>query len=297
MNYYNISNNVKVSTLCFGCEPLGGTDWGEINVKDIEEAIEYAVYKGVNFFDTADIYGLGLSETRLSKILGSKRHDLQIATKGGVSWDKPIDQVRANIKFDNSPKYLKKAIDNSLKRLKLDKLPIYYIHWPDNITDIRATFEFLNSQQENGKIGLIGCSNFTSLQMAEASEVANVSFAQLPLNLISGNLSDDIVSVCNKFDIKVVAYNVLESGLLTGKYDDKSKFSEDDRRSKLAIFKGEAFENALKIVDLSKEKAKKLNLSLSEYSIKMVLEEENVCSVITGIKNIKQIQENIKAVL
>ena len=79
---------INFSKICFGCEPLGGFNWGNVNLRQIEKAISISIDSGVNFFDTADVYGLGLSEKRLSRILGEKRHDMIIATKGGVSWKK-----------------------------------------------------------------------------------------------------------------------------------------------------------------------------------------------------------------
>lgn len=85
----------KLSPICFGCEPLGGTDWGDVNIDDLKNAIHKSLDLGINFFDTAGVYGLGLSEERLSKILGKKRHNVIIATKGGLTWKKNKISKRA----------------------------------------------------------------------------------------------------------------------------------------------------------------------------------------------------------
>ena len=297
MKYSTIGKDIKISKLCFGCEPLSGFDWGDVNISSIEEAIEYAVDIGVNFFDTADIYGLGLSEKRLSNILGNKRYDMQVATKGGVSWIKNKNDKRAIIKMDSTPQYLEKAIDKSLQRLKLDIIPIYYIHWPDKNTNIKKTFEFLQKEKEKGKIGLIACSNYNTIQIEEACSVADVSLLQLPLNILNKTVSSEIFQLCDKYKIKIVAYNVLANGLLSGKYNYDSTFQNNDRRSRLKDFQGKKFKKNLQKVDILQKEAKKYNLTLAQYSIKFVNEYANVCSAITGIKNLKQLKENIEGVL
>ena len=113
----------KFSKICFGCEALGGMDWGEVNLKDLEDAINVAIDLGVNFFDTADVYGLGLSEKRLSQILGQRRLDMIIGTKGGIQWTEST-KGRAKTRFNSSPEYIETCVEESLKRLKLEIIPI-----------------------------------------------------------------------------------------------------------------------------------------------------------------------------
>ncbi len=281
-----------VSRICFGCEPLGGTDWGRVDVSDIASAITRALDLGVNFFDTADVYGLGLSEERLSEILGDKRHDVVIATKGGMSWADAPPGGRAVIKRDSSPKYLRSAVEASLRRLRIDSIPIYFIHWPDPNIEIAATFECLARLRDEGKIGQIGCSNFSAAQVRAACDVAEVSYVQLPLNLLDGGLVPDMDELVREKSIGVVAYNVLANGLLTGKYDASSRFPENDRRSRLPRFQGDAFKLALRqVADISLAAAAE-NLTCAQYAITKVLERAGVVSVILGIKNRQQIEEN-----
>jgi aryl-alcohol dehydrogenase-like predicted oxidoreductase len=148
----------ELSPLCFGCEPLGGTDWGGVDVAEIGLAIDHALDLGIDFFDTADVYGLGLSEERLAEALGTRRHDVVIATKGGVSWSRPGPQLRATVTYDSSPQYLRTAVENSLRRLRLDVLPIYYIHWPDPKTPIGATFAELEKLRSPKPVARRRCS-------------------------------------------------------------------------------------------------------------------------------------------
>ena len=199
-----------LSKFCFGCEPLGGVDWGEVNLKEISNAIELAVDYGINFFDTAAVYGLGLSETRLSKILGNKRHDIYIATKGGLVWENNNNSNnRTIISKNSSPKTIRKGVEESLTRLRVDKIPIYYIHWPDLNVDIRHTFEELSKLQNEQKIIRIGCSNFNINQLEKACSVANVSLLQIPINILNLEKAQDLLSFSINHNVGVAAYNVL----------------------------------------------------------------------------------------
>jgi aryl-alcohol dehydrogenase-like predicted oxidoreductase len=281
-----------VSKICFGCEPLGGADWGEVDVAAIADAVDRALELGVNFFDTADVYGLGLSETRLSQILGSRRHDVVIATKGGMSWQLPASGGRATIRRDSSPKYLRSAVEASLRRLRLERLPVYFIHWPDPNTDIRATFECLARLQDARKIGWIGCSNFSAEQVRLASQVAEVAYVQLPLNILGEDMEPDMLQLVREKRIGVVAYNVLANGLLTGKYGADALFPENDRRSRLPLFQGDAYRNALaRLREISAIAAAK-ELTSAQYAIANVVECAEVTSAILGIKSRRQIEEN-----
>ena len=296
MRYSDLSESVRVSTICFGCEPLGGKDWGNVNIADIDLAVHRSIELGVNYFDTADVYGLGQSEERLSRILGTRRHELVIATKGGVSWRKAKNLRRAKTSLDSSPKYLRKAVENSLRRLRLDCLPVYYVHRPDPNTDIRITFEFLAKLQSEDKIRLLGCSNYNSKQIVLASEVVNLSVVQLPINILTGSLPVDLLDICNKHNVKIIAYNVLASGLLTGKYDEDSKFDANDRRSRLPLFQGKEFRESLKQAHSIEKTAQNSSLTVCQYSINWVLNQPRVASAIIGIKNVKQLEEDILGV-
>jgi aryl-alcohol dehydrogenase-like predicted oxidoreductase len=281
----------SLSSLCFGCEPLGGTDVGNLDLSAVKKAIHIALDLGVNFFDTAGVYGLGLSEKRLSAILGNRRKDLVIATKGGLSWEKSVSGRSIIIK-NSSPTAIRKDVESSLRRLRLDCLPIFFVHWPDIKTPIEDTFVEVFNLQNEGKIQFIGCSNFSAEQIQKACSISKVDYLQLSINLFSNTLNSDISDICERNGIKVIAYNILANGLLTGKLNKNSKFKENDRRSRLPLFKGVKFLNALKKVKKFKIKASENNSNLLNYSINWALKKKNVYSVIIGIKNPKQIKQN-----
>lgn len=294
MRYFQLNNNIKVSRFCFGCEALGGTDWGDnVDIKEIAKSIEYAIEQGVNFFDTADVYGLGLSESRLSSIFSHKRHDLFIATKGGVSW-KVGNKGRATTKINSgSPDYIRKAVEDSLKRLRLDRIPAYYIHWPEKGKDMGATAEALYELQNAGKIGVIGCSNFSSKQLLRVLEFAPIKLLQIPVNILSDYPPPQTLDVCTQNNIHIVGYNILASGLLTGKFSSQSVFPSSDRRSRLPQFVGDGLKQSIEKIDLLNKQAKLARLSLTQYSIKTAFSALSVDATIIGIKRKNQLRENI----
>ena len=281
----------SISPICFGCEPLGGTDWGDIDLVSIEKAIHKALDLGINFFDTAGVYGLGLSEERLSKILGNRRHDVIIATKGGLSW-KESRTVRSGVIKDSSPIAIRKDVESSLVRLRLECLPIFFVHWPDINTPIEDTFIELLKLKKEGKIKSIGCSNFSAQQLKRACLISKIDYVQLPINILNTSLDKNIAEICKKNKIQIVAYNVLLNGLLTGKFNKNTNFQENDRRSRLPLFRGINFIDVLEKVENLKLKAAENNSTITNYAINWVLKQKNICSVVIGIKNSEQIAEN-----
>lgn len=285
-------NKRKISRLCFGCEALGGTDWGKFSLTDVEDAILESLDLGVNFFDTAAVYGLGLSEIKLSDILGDKRHDLYIATKGGLQWENTPNGKRAKIVKDSSASSIKSGVKNSLQRLKLDIIPIYYVHWPDPNIPFEETFEILNKLKERELIGGIGCSNFTPAQVEKVLKISDIEYLQIPVNIFNSKILDSFLPLCSKNQISIVAYNVLANGLLTGKFNCNSLFPHNDRRSRLDDFKGSLFKDNLNRVKQIRKIADREGQSLAQYSINWILRKELVSSAITGIKNVNQLREN-----
>jgi len=285
----------KVSPICFGCEPLGGNDWGDIDVSTIESAVHRALELGVTFFDTAAVYGLGLSEKRLSHILGKRRFDVTISTKGGLSWQQSKCSKRAQVAVNCSPQAIQRNIEDSLRRLRLDCLPVFFVHWPDANVPIEMTFERLNKMCDDKKIASIGCSNFTAKQLEAACVVSNVEYVQIPVNILTGGISETFAEITSRHSVNIVAYNILAYGLLTGKYDLKSKFKENDRRSRLPLFKGSQYIDTLKRIEKLRVEAQNCNQSLAQYAIHWVLQQPNMLSVVLGIKNSKQIEENWQA--
>jgi len=280
----------NLSKICFGCEALGGTDWGKVDVKQIKDAIRYAIELGVNSFDTAGVYGLGLSEERLCEALGSKRHDLLLVTKGGLSWKENESGSRAIIYKNSSRIAIEHDILSSLRRLKIERIPIFFIHWPDPNTAFQETFECLNEMRHKGRIQFVGCSNFSLEALEESIQYCKIDYVQIPINLLYQDQYWKIFEFCSNHDIKIFGYNVLASGILTGKYSAKSKFGENDRRSRSEDFKKYINLYEKKKLQIHKE-LRLRGLSMTQLAISQIFDQCQLEAAIVGIKSKKQLDD------
>jgi len=288
-------SHLRVSRLGFGCEPLGGTDWGEVDVCTIQKAVQTAYERGVTLFDTADVYGLGLSEQRLAEALGTNRHSAVISTKFGVNWREDPKWTRAETFLDSSPKRVRKALANSLERLRIDHIPLYFVHWPDATTPLEVTLLALKCYQENGQIGEIGLSNFSASQIEQASSLVRIAAVQLQYNLIDCQAEEELLPLCEQLGISVIAYGTLAQGLLTGKYDESVAFDENDRRYRLPHFQPAHIERNLAAVRRLREVGGRYNKAPAQVAIRWVLEHPAVDAVIVGAKTPTQVESNLGA--
>ena len=291
MRYTTVEGlDIKPSCLGLGCWQLGGHGWGKVSERGIVKGIYKALNSGVNFFDTAPIYGLGRSEKVLGKTLHSKRKNVIIATKGGLAWEKS----KTFRKFtDNSPTNINREVDMSLKRLKTDYIDIYQIHWPDPNTPIEDTLHAMEKLKDSDKIRCIGCCNFSLELLKESLECAEIKTIQIPYNLIDRKVEKDLLPFCRKNNIRVLAYSSIAKGLLTGKYNKNTKFGEDDHRSRHKYFHGEDFLKNLKILEKVEVIAKKLDKLPAQIALRWVLENPCVTTALVGIKNVAQVEENV----
>ena len=289
------SEKVAISKLTFGCGPLSGVDWGNFDVNDTMAAVAEAADLGVNVFDTADIYGLGVSEELLSKALGSKRHDVVISTKFGVNWAKGVNDKWAKTFYDCSPKRVVEALEASLRRLRLDSIPLYYIHWPDPGTPFKQTAEALQRCQEAGKIQKIGLSNFPLSMIQEISKDIKISAVQAQYSLIDREVEDRFLHICKDLDIAVFTYGPLAQGFLSGKYNRGSKFDDTDCRSRLSHFKADEFQRHQDVINKIHEISKRYDITMSQVALRWVIENPNISSMISGIKTVSQMMDNAGA--
>jgi myo-inositol catabolism protein IolS len=279
-----------ISRLGMGCWAIGGHGWGKVSDEDSINAVRCALDNGVNFFDTADVYGFGKSETLLASALDSFRNKVVIASKGGVRWNEA-----GKVWTDISPAYLRLAVEGSLKRLKLDCIPLYYIHKPDNITPIQESIAALERMREEGMIGAIGVANFSVDQLLQALQVAKVTAVQVRQNIFERNTSKTLLSICKKYGVTIVAWGALADGLLTGKFTSKSRFESDDHRCRTAFFQGPAFLRNLKCLDEIRKVALIRGVVLSQLSLRYLLDSIDCACVLFGAKTETQVRENIGA--
>jgi aryl-alcohol dehydrogenase-like predicted oxidoreductase len=283
-------NGSPISRLGMGCWAIGGHGWGRVREEDSIQAVRCALENGVTFFDTADAYGLGKSETLLASVLGSSRIKVVIASKGGVRWNET-----GKVWSDISPAYLRLAIENSLRRLRLDCIPLYYIHKPDDVTPVQESVAALERMREEGKIGAIGVANFSVDQLLKALQVAPIAAVQVRLNVFDRDASQEILGICREQGITLVAWGALADGLLTGKFMASTRFLDDDHRSRMPEFTGDASSGYFKCLKLLEQLAADRGRRVSQLALRWVLDfTDGTCSLF-GAKTDIQVMENLGA--
>jgi aryl-alcohol dehydrogenase-like predicted oxidoreductase len=286
---------VKSVPFAFGCEPLGGFDSGNVDLPSLYLAIEKAWDMGVRVFDTADVYGLGESEKQLSKVLGTRRHDAIIVSKFGCRWETSSNTKRAKIIRDASPEYVESAVNSSLKRLNVDTLSCYLLHWPDINTPLVSTLEALEKCRDAGKISSYGLSNIQWSAYEPYLNQLRIDIFQGPFSLIQNyKIKENYISA-RAAGVGTLTYGSLGQGLLSGKYTCQNKFSLDDRRSRLPQFTTQGWKSYQKLLDVLKNASKAHQKTVSQVALRWILEQDIATAIIIGAKTTNQIEENMGA--
>ena len=293
MEYSKIKNtDLDVSRICMGGCPMGGYGWGAVQETELIDAVQAALDNGINFFDTADTYGLGQSEITLGKALGERRKDAVIATKFGVR------AGNGKTYYDNSPEYIEQALDASLKRLGTDYIDLYQVHYRDGVTPISVVAETLERMKEAGKIRYYGLSN---ISMKDYEEIAPfkgrfVSF-QDEYSLACRKNESDMLALSEKLNMTPLTWGSLGQGILTGKYDKTNvNFDSSDRRSRdiYVNFHGEKLFKNLEIVEAMRPIAAAHNKSVAAVAIRFILDHMSGSIVLCGAKRPAQILSNVE---
>ena len=287
------ASEISISPVGLGAWGIGGPPfWSERNENESIATIEAALDDGVNLIDTAPVYGFGRSEEVVGKAIRGRRDEVILATKCGIRWK---SKALKGLYNDLSSSSVSEEIDNSLKRLKTDRIDLYQVHWPDQKTPVEETMERLNSIKEQGKIRAIGVSNFSVDQMKAALKIAPVISLQPKYNMVERDIEREILPFCRDNSIGVLAYSPLASGLLTGKYDEDHKFDGWRGARNLGVFKKETFGPAMKIVKKLNNYADSKGMSLLSLAIQWVIFQPGVTCAIVGANRADQMKENIKA--
>ncbi len=295
MKYRNLGfTGLKVSVVGIGCNNFGM----RIDANKSAEVVHAALDLGVNFFDTADVYGEQQSEVMLGKaIKGRNREQIVIASKFGSPMGDGILQKGA------SRKHIFNAVDDSLRRLGTDYIDLYQQHFPDADTPVEETLEALDDLVRIGKVRYLGSSNYSGWQIADASWIAKHQglnrfvTAQNHYNLLDRRIEAEVLPACARFDVGLLPYFPLASGLLTGKYA-RGKSAPDD--SRLANF-GERGKRALSdknfdVVEKLAAYAAAHDRSLLDLAMSWLASNPLVSSVIAGATSAQQVELNTAAV-
>lgn len=294
MEYITLQNSdLKVSRFCMGGCPMGGYGWGDVQNAELLDAIHQALDMGVNFFDTADTYGLGESERTLAKGLGNRRKDVIIATKFGVrvGGGKTV--------YDNSPEYMEEALNASLQRLGTDYIDLYYIHYRDGVTPMEEVVGKLEQLRDQGKIRYFGLSNIHQDEMEELIPFkGKFVCCQNEFSLACRKFETDLKMVEKDLAASPLTWGSLGQGILTGKYTKENvNFGANDRRSRdiYENFHGAKLEQNLLIVEELKKIAAARGKSVAACAIRFILDYLPQSVVLAGVKRPAQLTSNLEA--
>jgi aryl-alcohol dehydrogenase-like predicted oxidoreductase len=285
--------DLEVSVVTFGCWAMGGEGWGEADDQAAVAAARHALDLGINFYDTADIYGRGHSEELLREAFGA-RDDVLIATKGGQWWDAP-----GGFRRTMDPAYLRRAVEYSLRRLGREVIDLYQVHWPpEDGSKIEDGIAALDDLRRQGKIRSIGVSNFSVPQHETALSIAQIHTSQPPLNLFQQQSLEAIIPFCRERNIAVMCYSPMAMGLLTGKFKEDHQFPPGDIRGNPwsgHLFGPEALPRHVRIVNRLNEAAAESGHTVAQLAVNWVLCQPGVTVALVGAKNPKQVDENVGA--
>lgn len=293
MEYISLRNSeLTVSRFCMGGCPMGAYGWGQVSEAELIDSVHAALDHGVNFFDTADTYGLGQSERTLAKALGTHRRDVVIETKFGVRTG------GGKTVYDNSPAYIRSALEASLQRLKTDWVDIYLIHYRDGITPLADVVAEMERLRQEGKIRYFGLSNVHMADIAEYLPFkGQFVCCQDEYSLACRKNETDLTHIRKELDLTPMTWGSLGQGILSGKYTKDSIFGPDDRRSReiYVNFHGEKLQQNMRIVEVLKEIAAERHLTPAACAIRFILDWMDPCAVLAGIKHVSQLQDNLDA--
>ena len=287
--------NWKVSEVGLGAWAIGGAGWGDVSEKDAMEVMQKAVERGVNFFDTADVYGDGRSERLIGQFLKKSNKKVYVATKFGR-------RLNPHVSSGYTKENLERFLDRSLKNLCVDTIDLIQLHSPP--TDLYykpEVFETLDSFVEEDKIQHYGVSVEKVEEGLKAIEYPGVVSVMIIFNIFRQRPMELFFEECRKRNVAVIARVPLASGLLTGKMSLKTEFPASDHRNYNRegkafdvgeTFSGVDFETGLKAVEELK-RIKPENMSLVQLALKWILMHNEVSCIIPGAKNAKQVEENI----
>lgn len=217
----------QVSRICLGTWALGGWCWGGTEKNDAERTIHKALDMGINFIDTAPVYGFGKSEELVGEAIQNygSREKILIATKTGLEW-----QDDGKVFRNTAPSHIEEELNASLKRLKTDYIDLYQIHWPDPNEDISVVAQTMDRIYKSGKVRAIGVSNFSVAQIEQFRNHCPVHTSQPPYNLFERDLEDNLINYCNENKIVTLAYGAICRGLLSGRMHRETTFDDGDIR-------------------------------------------------------------------
>ena len=290
------NTDFEITKIGLGAWAIGGAGWefgwGKQDDENSIKAIHKAIDSGINWIDTAAVYGLGHSEEIVAKALKGMQKKPYVFTKCELRWDEK-GKIYNSIKKDS----VKYECEMSLKRLKVDVIDLYQIHWPNPDSEIEEGWEAMQELKAEGKIKYAGVSNFSVEQMERIMKIAQISSLQPPYSLSHPVTEKEIIPYCEKNNIGVIVYSPMASGLLSGKMTREriEALPDDDWRKNSPQFKEPHLTKNMQIVEKLKEIGKKYNVEAGAAAIAWTLRLNGVTAAIAGARNPEQIDLLVSA--
>lgn len=287
--------DLELTVIGMGTWAIGGPweyGWGPQNDEDSAAAIRTAIESGVNWIDTAAAYGCGHAEEVVGRILKKLGEKPIVATKCSILWN----EKRQKLTCLRRQSVIAEC-EASLKRLGVDVIDLYQMHWPDPDEQLEEGWEAMMRLREQGKVRYIGVSNFSVRQLERAKRICPPVSLQPPYSMIRRDAEAVLLPYCKKNQMGVVAYSPMQKGLLTGKYSAEkvAALAEDDHRHSDPDFHGERFAANLRLVDGITEIARRCGRTPAQLAIAWVLRRDEVTAAIVGARGAKQIEETVSA--
>jgi aryl-alcohol dehydrogenase-like predicted oxidoreductase len=284
------NSDMQITTLGFGAWAIGGDwafGWGPQDDTDSISAIHRALDLGMNWIDTAAIYGVGHSEEIVGQALKKRSTTPYVFTKCSRVVDEkgmPFGRLKADS--------IRNEVEGSLRRLQVDVIDLYQIHWPNPDEDIEEGWTTMAELQQEGKVRHIGVSNFNAIQMRRAQAIAPITSLQPPYSMIRRDIEAEILPFCAENNIGVIVYSPMASGLLTGAMTRErvANFSPTDWRSRNAQFQEPNLSRNLKVAELLAQIGERYGQSAGAVAIAWTLKHPAVTAAIVGARNAQQVE-------
>ncbi len=282
------TTGMMVTPLALGCWPIAGITSIDVTEAASRATIAAAFDAGINFFDTAYCYGYhGESERMVGEMLRPHRGHVVIATKGGIEWNVEKKQVR-----DGRPATIHRHCDESLRRLGVDVIDLYYLHAPDPNTPVEVTATAYRQLLDAGKIRSVGLSNATTAQLAAFHAVCPLSAFQPHYNMLQREIETDQLPWCVQNHVSTMVYWPLMKGLLAGKLPREHVFDERDGRRKYPMFQGEEWKKNQDFLDELRPIAKETGHSIAQVVLNWTIQQPGITVALCGAKRPDQILDN-----